>query len=208
MFESIADWFNELRQMDEAQLKQTIEGYAEFGPLPGILLPFLEAFLAFLPLVVFIAVNANVYGLWLGILYSWIGVVSGSICVFWVARLIGRRPGIWLQRRYPSARRFFRWIERNGFTPIFLFACIPFAPSFLINLASGLSSVRFGTFALAILMGKTIMIFSVSFLSFDITRLAHQPWRIVMAVVAIAAMWYGGRKLEARYLARAKRRAD
>lgn len=205
MFESIAEWFRELQQMDEAQLKQTIESYAAYGPLPGILLPFLEAFLAFLPLVVFIAVNANVYGLWLGILYSWIGVVAGSCCVFWIARLIGRRPGIWLQRRFPATRRFFRWIERRGFTPIFLLACFPFAPSFLVNLASGLSTVRFGTFALAILMGKAVMIFSVSFLSFDITELANQPWRIVTAVVVIAAMWFGGKKLEARYLSRPAR---
>jgi len=199
------DWFNQLRQMDEEQLKRTIESYAAYGPLPGILLPFLEAFLAFLPLVVFIAVNANVYGLWLGIFYSWIGVVAGSCCVFWIARLIGRRPGIWLQRRFPATRRFFRWIERRGVTPIFLLACFPFAPSFLINLASGLSTVRFVTFLTAILMGKAVMIFSVSFLSFDITAFKDQPWRIVAAVLAIAVMWFGGKKLEARYLSRTNR---
>ena len=199
------DWFNQLRQMDEEQLKRTIESYAAYGPLPGILLPFLEAFLAFLPLVVFIAVNANVYGLWLGIFSSWIGVVAGSCCVFWIARLIGRRPGIWLQRRFPATRRFFRWIERRGFTPIFLLACFPFAPSFLINLASGLSTVRFVTFLTAILMGKAVMIFSVSFLSFDITAFKDQPWRIVAAVLAIAVMWFGGKKLEARYLSRTNR---
>jgi uncharacterized membrane protein YdjX (TVP38/TMEM64 family) len=54
-------------------------------------------------------------------------------------------------------------------------------------------------------MGKAVMIFSVSFLSFDITQLAHQPWRIVTAVVVIAAMWFGGKKLESRYLSRASR---
>ncbi|AGA56744.1 MAG: TVP38/TMEM64 family protein [Thermobacillus sp.] len=205
MFESIMDWFRDLQQMDEAEIRQAIQSYAAYGPLPGILLPFLEAFLAFLPLFVFIAVNANVYGLGLGILYSWIGVCLGAFSVFWIARLIGRRPGIWLQRRFPATRRFFRWIERKGFTPIFLLACFPFAPSFLVNLASGLSTVRFGTFALAILMGKAVMIFSVSFLSFDITQLAHQPWRIVTAVVVIAAMWFGGKKLESRYLSRASR---
>lgn len=205
MFEAIMNWFRDLQQMDEAEIRQAIQSYAAYGPLPGILLPFLEAFLAFLPLFVFIAVNANVYGLGLGILYSWIGVCLGAFCVFWIARLIGRRPGIWLQRRFPATRRFFRWIERRGFTPIFLLACFPFAPSFLVNLASGLSTVRFGTFALAILMGKAVMIFSVSFLSFDITQLVHQPWRIITAVVVIAAMWFGGKKLESRYLSRASR---
>lgn len=200
--DNIQTWIHELRQMDEEQIQHTLESYSAYGPLPGILLPFIEAFLAFLPLFLFIAVNANVYGLWLGILYSWIGVTAGAFSVFWIARLVGKRVGIGLQRRFPKTRRFFRWIEHRGFTPIFLLACFPFAPSFLINLASGLSTVRFGTFALAIAMGKAVMIFAISFLSFDITELADQPWRIIVAVVAIIVMWFGGKKLESRYLSR------
>lgn len=187
--------------MDSEQVQQTIESYSAYGPLPGIMLPLLEAFLAFLPLVVFIAVNANVYGLWLGSLYSWIGVCLGSMAMFWIARLVGGRFGAWLQRRFPAVSRFFRWIERKGFTPIFLLACFPFSPSFLVNLASGLSTVKFRTFALAILMGKAVMIFSVSLLSFDITEVADEPWRIVAAVIVLFLLWFGGKRIETRYQA-------
>lgn len=187
--------------MDSAQLQQTIESYSAYGPLPGIALPLIEAFLPILPLVLFVAANANVYGLWLGILYSWIGVSAGSMLVFWIARKLGGRFGTWLQRRVPASTRFFQWIERKGFTPIFLLACFPFSPSFLINLASGLSTVRFQTFMLAIMLGKAVMIISLSLLSFDITDIMHEPWRIAVAVSVIAMFWFGGKKLEARYLA-------
>lgn len=199
MIEEIQGWFQELQKMDAEEVQRTIESYSAYGPLPGILLPLLEAFLAFLPLVVFIAVNANVYGLWLGSLYSWIGVSAGSMAMFWIARLIGGRFGAWLQRRFPATSRFFRWIERRGFTPIFLLACFPFSPSFLINLASGLSTVKFHTFALAILLGKAVMIFSVSLLSFDITEVFDEPWRIIVAVAVLLVMWFGGKRIEARY---------
>ncbi|CAM4423627.1 TVP38/TMEM64 family protein [Paenibacillus tarimensis] len=195
----IQQWLQELKQLDKEQLQQTIESYSAFGPLPGLLLPLLEAFMPFLPLLLFVAVNANVYGLWLGFLLSWAGVSAGSILMFLLARKVGGRFGSWLQKRYPATSRFFHWIERKGFTPIFLLACFPFSPSFLINLASGLSTVKFQTFMIAILMGKAVMVFSISLLSFDITDLASEPWRIVVALATIAIMWFGGKRLEARY---------
>jgi len=192
-------WLDQLRQMDQAQIQRTIESYSAYGPLPGLLLPLIESFFPFLPLILFVAVNANVYGFWLGFLYSWLGVSAGAMLVFWISRTIGGRFGTWLERRFPVSSKFFQWIERKGFTPIFLLACFPFSPSFLINLASGLSTVRFQTFMTAILLGKAVMISSISLLSFNITDLAHEPWRIAVALVLIAVMWFGGKRLEARY---------
>ena len=44
--------------------------YRALGPVLGILLPFLESFLPFLPLAVFVVANASAFGLWLGFLLS------------------------------------------------------------------------------------------------------------------------------------------
>ncbi|WP_274648848.1 TVP38/TMEM64 family protein [Paenibacillus humicola] len=199
MADYIQEWFRELRHLDLDHLQRTLRSYSAYGPLPGILFPFAEAFLSFLPLIVFVAANANIYGFWLGSLYSWIGVCSGSIVLFWIARKLGGRLGGWLQRRFPKTERFFNWIGHKGFTPIFLFACFPFSPSVLMNIVSGLSQVPFRTFALAILLGKAVMISSISLISFNIGDIAQQPWRIVVMIVMVVGMWFGGRKLEARY---------
>ncbi|XEC95443.1 TVP38/TMEM64 family protein [Paenibacillus tarimensis] len=196
---NVKEWFDELQQIDPDKLQLTLESYSSLGPLPGIVAPLAESFLPFLPLLLIVAANANIYGLGLGILYSWIGVSAGSILVFWVSRKLGGRFGSWLQRRYPGSARFFRWIERRGFTPIFLFACFPFSPSFLINVASGLSTVSFRTFIIAILLGKAVMISSISLLSFDITELLHEPWRLILAAVVLFVMWFFGKRLEVRY---------
>lgn len=56
--------------------------YRALGPLPGILLPMLEAFFPFLPLILFVIANANSFGLWFGFLYSWIGSSAGALLVF------------------------------------------------------------------------------------------------------------------------------
>lgn len=195
----INQWIHELKQLDLDHLQRTLQSYSVLGPLPGIALTMVESFLPILPLLVFVAANANIYGLWLGSLYSWIGVSAGSLIVFILARKLGRRFRPWLQRRFPKMEKFFDWVEHRGFTPIFLFACFPFSPSALINIVSGIGNVPFRSFLLAVLLGKAVMIFGVSVLSFDIADLAEEPWRIVIAVVMIVVMWFGGKKLEARY---------
>lgn len=63
------EWFTLDRIMD------LIDSYRSFGPLPGVLLPLIEAFLPFLPLFVFIMANVNAFGFWLGFLYSWVGTI-------------------------------------------------------------------------------------------------------------------------------------
>lgn len=195
----IETWLRQFKNMDLEHLQRTLESYSAFGPLPGILLPLAEAFLPILPLIVFVAANANIYGLLLGSLYSWIGVCAGSLLLFWLARKLGGSLGGWLRRKFPRAGKMFAYVENKGFTPIFLLACFPFSPSALINLISGLSGISFRSFLLAILLGKAVMILTVSLLSFNIGDLLHQPWRILIALVVLAVMWFGGKKLEARF---------
>lgn len=195
----IRDWIQKLSTTNPETLQQALESYSAYGPLPGIVAPLLEALLPFLPLLLIIAANANIYGLGLGILYSWIGVSLGCALVFWIARKLGGRLGAWLQRKYPATARFFHWIERKGFTPIFLLACFPFSPSSLINIASGLSKVPFRTFLIAVSLGKAVMIVCVSLLSFNITDLVDEPWRILLAAGVMYMMWFGGKRLERRY---------
>jgi uncharacterized membrane protein YdjX (TVP38/TMEM64 family) len=193
------DWLNHLKNMDIDSIQRTLESYSQFGPLPGLLLPFIESFLPFLPLILIIAANANIYGLGFGFLFSWIGVTAGALCVFMICRALGKNVKDKLMRRFPKSERFFNWVERKGFTPLFLLACFPFTPSVIITVISGLSKVPFHTFLLATLMGKAVMIFCISIISFDIANLVEEPWRIFVSVTAVLVMWFGGKSLESRY---------
>lgn len=192
-------WISELQRMDIEQIQQTLQSYSQFGPLPGLLLPYIESFLPFLPLVLIIAANVNIYGFGFGFLYSWIGVTAGAICVFLICRSLGKNVKERVQRRFPKSEKFFNWVERRGFTPLFLLACFPFTPSVIITVVSGLSKVPFHTFLLATMMGKAVMIFIISLISFDIANLLEEPWRIFVSITAVLVMWFGGKKLESRY---------
>jgi uncharacterized membrane protein YdjX (TVP38/TMEM64 family) len=195
----LSDWGTYLKSLTLEDIKALLDRYSDLGPLPGILLPLLESLLPILPLVVFVFANSAAYGMWLGFLYSWIGACIGAMLVFLIARWFGRRFGPRIRRRFPKTERFFTWVERKGFTPIFLLSCFPFSPSALINISAGLSNMPLHSFMTAIILGKAVMIFTLSFIGSDLQAMVDQPWRIAVAVAVLVLMWLGGKKLESRY---------
>lgn len=199
MLEWLQNVWTHMKEIDMDQVQGWLQQYSRLGPIPGILLPFIEAFLPFLPLIVLVMGNSAAYGLWWGFLLSWIGVCLGSVTVFWIVRKLGGKLGLLIQKRIPGSQRFFHWIEEKGFTPIFILYCFPFTPSSLINIASGISTVSATTFTIAVMAGKSVMIFMVAFIGHDWQAFIQQPWRILIAAVVLWLLWLAGKKMENRY---------
>ncbi|ASS90470.1 TVP38/TMEM64 family protein [Aeribacillus pallidus] len=172
--------------------------YRALGPLPGILLPMLEAFFPFLPLILFVIANANSFGLWFGFLYSWIGSSAGALLVFFLVRKFGRRRFLNFLSRHEKVRRMMNWVERHGFAPLFLMLCFPFTPSALVNVVAGLSKINVWQFALAVLSGKLVMIFMLSLSGYDLRELIEEPARLIIVFVVMALMWFIGKRIEQR----------
>lgn len=179
-------------------LMELFETYRSFGPLFAILLPMLEAFFPFLPLVVFIVANVNSFGLWMGFFLSWIGACIGAIIVFVIMRKLGEWRVFRKLKEKKGIKRLLSWIERRGFSPLFLILCFPFTPSAAINVVAGLSRISYWQFILAVLSGKFVMIFLVSFIGQDLHALITQPIRSVIAGVVIFLLWFIGKRVEKR----------
>lgn len=193
------DWLETLREIDSADLQRWLEEYSQLGPLPGIFAPMLESFIPILPLLAILIANASAYGLWWGFLLSWIGVNAGCACVFLLSRRFGQPFRGYISRKFPKANRFFHYIETRGFTPIFVFSFLPFSPSFMVNMVSGISNVPFHTFMTAVVLGKTIMIFLVSLIGYDVFSLWSEPVRLILAAVLLVGGWLIGKTVESRY---------
>ena len=104
-FEIVKEWFT------LEKIMQLIQEYRSFGPIPGIVLPMLEAFLPFLPLVLFIMANVNAFGLWLGFLFSWSGACLGALLVFWIIRKYGRRRALNFLTKHKQVNKLMHWVE-------------------------------------------------------------------------------------------------
>ncbi|MFJ5963865.1 MULTISPECIES: TVP38/TMEM64 family protein [unclassified Bacillus (in: firmicutes)] len=184
------------------------ESYKAFGPIIAILLPLIEAFLPFLPLVVFAVANANAFGLWEGFLLTWIGASAGSILVFLLIRRFGQMRMLHFISRHPSIKKLMLWVEKRGFGPLFILLCFPFTPSAAVNVVAGLSRISIWQFSLAVFSGKCVMLLIISFVGYDLTALVKNPLRSIFAVLVIALLWYVGKRVENRLNIRMSKRGD
>ncbi|WP_029266969.1 TVP38/TMEM64 family protein [Virgibacillus alimentarius] len=172
--------------------------YESLGPLPGILLPFIEAFLPFLPLVVFVLANGAAYGLLEGFLLSWLGSSLGSILVFFIIRKLGDKRIFIAIRRNKQVNKVTNWLEKRGFGPLFLLLCFPFSPSSVINVVAGLSKISIQQFILAVFLGKSVMIFSIAYVGSSIVSFAKHPVKTIIVGVCIMLFWMLGKYIEKR----------
>jgi uncharacterized membrane protein YdjX (TVP38/TMEM64 family) len=195
------NWTEMKTFFSEQNLLLLLDKYQSLGPLPGILMTFIEAFLPVLPLFAIVAGNAAAYGLWLGFLYSWIGVCLGAVCVFLICRKLGRHRFLNFLTRHPKVNEAMNWMNKHGFSAIFLFSCFPFSPSSLINVVAGLSNIPISHFLAAIMLGKAIMIFMISFIGHDIMAFIEHPWKLLIALLVILVLWYVGKRVEGRLTA-------
>ena len=191
-FESIRAWFT------IENIMNLIQEYRALGPIPCILLIVLEAFLPFLPLFLFVMANASAFGLWLGFLFSWLGACIGALLVFSLIRRYGQKKLLAFLPKHPKVRKLMDWVDRHGFGPLFLLLCFPFTPSAVVNIVAGLSKISFAQYMLAVCIGKLVMIFTLSFVGYDIHSLITQPYRTAIVLIVIFIMWYGGKRIERR----------
>lgn len=188
----LSEWLTTERIMD------WINQYESFGPLPGFLLPLLEAFLPFLPLFAFVLANVNAFGLWFGFFISWGGAVTGSFIVFLLIRRYGREKFLSFLQKNKQISKMMNWLDRHGFAPLFLLLCFPFTPSAIVNIVAGLSRISIVQYLLAVMAGKTVMIFMISYVGYDVAALVHQPGRTAVIASIMIALWFGGKQLEKR----------
>jgi len=138
------------------------EFISDGGVLFGFFIVFLECFIPALPLSVFVALNVNAFGFFVGTFISWIATSLGSIICYTLYKLFKKKLMILLpKRKYlheinVSIEKF----KKVKFTQLVLILTLPFTPSFLINILGGLSGMPKEKFVTAILIGK---LFEITF---------------------------------------------
>ncbi|ARD49095.1 hypothetical protein SporoP37_13390 [Sporosarcina sp. P37] len=187
---------NEWLSIDKVE--DLAEQYEALGFLMGLLPPFIEAFLPFLPLVVFVIANAIAFGFWYGFILSWAGTVAGSYVVFLLIRKYGGNKFFSFLTRPKKVQQLIHWVERNGFGPLFILICFPFTPSALVNLVAGLSKMNRKNYLFALMLGKLVMIMMITFIGYDVRALLTQPIRTLIMFVVIFLLWLVGKWFERR----------
>ncbi len=111
------------------------------------------AVLAFagVPQIVLIAAAAVAFGPWWGSVYSWVGTLVSAAIGFWLGRMLGARA----LRRFGGERlqSFIDMVGRNGFLASMIIRLVPSAPFAVLNMAAGVTPMRFSAFAAGTAVG-------------------------------------------------------
>lgn len=170
--------------------------YRSLGLFVGFLITFLEAFLPFLPLVLFIAVNVTAYGLLWGFILSWLGTLFGSFAVFLLVRKFGRARIMrkWVEKR--QVQRLIRWVNMAGISPLLVLLCFPFTPGILVNIVAGLSSIKKKYYFITLFVSKCAMVFLLTFIVQDISELIRNPIKLIIVSIVLILLWVFGKLFE------------
>ncbi len=192
--------------LTEERLLQLLEQYRSLGPLPGIGLTFMKSFVPPLPTIAIVGLNGAVYGLWLGFLYSWLGLVAGCVTTFLIIRQIASHPYLRKWALRPKVARGMKWVRNSGFSYVFLLSLFPVGPFVVINMAAGLAQMRLRSYLLALCAGKAIMVFAVSYIGNDVDRFIRHPGEIIYVLLFIGGSLWGVKAIEARFIRAAQAR--
>ena len=137
------------------ELQSLLQGLGSWAAIAYIgLFAVLPAF--FFPVAVLALAGGLLFGLWRGSLYTFLGAIVNCSLMFYLARHAGRKQVEALVRQKLSPVWQKRLEELNsggGFLFLIILRLIPAVPYNLINYAFGLSSMSFGTYLLASVIG-------------------------------------------------------
>ena len=131
------------------------------GIFVGFFLVFIECFIPILPLSVFVAFNVSAFGFLWGFLISWSATCLGSyLCYRFFTFITKKMSEKFLNKRMVlKVRKAIDKFQNIRFTELVLLITLPFTPSCLINILSGLTKMHREKFISAILIGKCFSIF-------------------------------------------------
>lgn len=124
---------------------------------------FLQNLLNFFPIILVITANAALFGLWKGFLFSLTCSVIASTIIFLVIRYI------FCDIKAPSNyKKYAEKIEKHGFWFVLVARLVPIFPTNIINITSGLSSIKPRHYIIATLLGHALYSLLISSASISI----------------------------------------
>ena len=124
----------------------------------GMFVISLESIIPALPLSVFIAINTIAFGSLIGFIISWIATIIGCSVSFFLCRKL-RKIARAKVKKEGKILAFISKIDKISFSNLFLILAMPFTPAFSINIAAGLSKMRYKKYFFALLFSKAFIVF-------------------------------------------------
>lgn len=183
-------------------MQETIEYIKSFGSLAMIVSFFLGVFvnlIGFPPAVIFSAANALVFGIFQGILLSWIAETVGVTLSFLLLRFLFRDVAEKIIAQHASLKRIDSFSGKDGFKVMLIARTLPYFPSGVLNALGAVSQITLFDYVLSSLIGKLPSTALEAMIGHDALTAGENPKRLLVGVsvtvILIVGYWlYNNRK--------------
>jgi uncharacterized membrane protein YdjX (TVP38/TMEM64 family) len=174
-------------------IKDLILSWGVAAPLMSIFLMTMQAVIAPLPAFLITATNSLVFGVYWGVVISWIGAMCGALVSFMISHLFYNS----FSKRILSHKKGIEYLERleskYGFRVILTARLLPFISFDLISYAAGLSSIKVRSFVVATGIGMLPATIVYTMFGFEMEKLKEYSDKLftfsVLAVLALILVW-------------------
>ncbi|ATF42078.1 TVP38/TMEM64 family protein [Weissella paramesenteroides] len=147
---------------DTDSLIKLLKKYGIWAPILFVFVQIVQVVIPILPGGVSLAAGVVMFGPWLGFLYNYIGIVLGSMILFWLGRRYGRRV-IDIFVSEDTLNKYMDRLDSKGWYWTFaLLIFSPVAPDDALVLLTSLTKMTWHEFTIIILAGKPLSIFIYS----------------------------------------------
>ncbi|WP_017930786.1 TVP38/TMEM64 family protein [Robiginitomaculum antarcticum] len=167
----------------ESDVNTLLSGLSD-SPWAVLILILVFVLAAFIGVPQWALIGASViaFGPVMGAAYSWLATMISAAVDFWAGRLLGEKHLARLRR--PWVERFVARLRKSGFWVSFGVRLVPSGPFVLVNMAAGMSGMKFIHYLGGTALGIMPKILAIAFLGESlIAALSGDPWRIALAMI-------------------------
>ena len=190
--------------MSLSQLEEWFDAFRQFGYIPGFIMLYLRAIVPVLPLTLYVVLLIHAYGLFPGIIISWLGIVSGTFTVFLICKKFVNTIRMKKLKSRKSVQRLISFIDRQGLIPLFVLLCFPFTPNTLINIIAILSHIKIKYYFFVLVISKLISITILGVMGKEIFTIFTNPLRALIMIVLLVVLWFISKKVEKHFMGSTK----
>lgn len=190
--------------MSLSQLEEWFDAFRQFGYIPGFIMLYLRAIVPVLPLTLYVVLLIHAYGLFPGIIISWLGIVSGTFTVFLICKKFVNTIRMKKLKSRKYVQRLISFIDRQGLIPLFVLLCFPFTPNTLINIIASLSHIKIKYYFFVLVISKLISITILGVMGKEIFTIFTNPLRALIMIVLLVVLWFISKKVEKHFMGSTK----
>ena len=172
-------------------INQIVEYMGSFGVIVGFLAVLIESFIPPIPLGVIVGINMLSFGNIIGFVVSYSATIVGCMLSFYLFRYLFKDK---LFRFFKKKNRdkINKWMDKLSnidFNTLVVIIALPVTPSFLLNIAAGLSNISTRKYLIALLVGKPAMLLFYGYIAISFVDSLKDPINFIKIGVLVVGAY-------------------